>query len=352
MKRKRDEQPSWLRGARSEIVFPCAVESYARMHACLIELLLPAAAPADLSLERMHEYVNGVGPLPRCPTVLHAAKLAGHKLSKKWKWAMVRSSTKGVAALHATTSYQNFLAAFDAFVAEAIAPLCGDESGIRYQRPPTLRVHLPSRAARYGKGKGTIGVHCDAEYARHEAAEINFWIPFTSVAGSNSLHLESAPRKSDFCAASLDPGEGLRFDGNACRHFTVPNGTSSTRVSIDFRVVPQSLYLNTHDGKFGDYDSAALAGPIVLDDRASAAGGGAGASAAGTAASDGARGAGGAAAQPLVGTAALSGAAEKGACTPLSRRVLRRLVPGASGGPSTRREEEMKGSRSRIRAHA
>ena len=334
MKRKRakdpvraESPPAWLRGARSELVFPCASESYVTMQKCLRALLLPEGVAEDVSLELLHEYIDGRGPLPLCPTVLHAAKLAGHKLSKKWKWAMVRSSTKGVSALHATPSYQRFLAAFDTFVRDVIAPLCGDRGGIQYQRPPTLRVHLPSRAARYGKGKGTIGVHSDAEYARHEAAEINFWIPFTSAGGSNSLHLESEPQKGDFCAAALRPGEGLRFNGNACRHFTVPNGTASTRVSIDFRVVPHSLYLNTHNGKFGDYDSSALAGPIALNSRASAAGS-AGASVACAATSAGASRAATGAARPLAGAPASE--PEEDDPVHLSQRVLRRLVPGAS----------------------
>ena len=37
------------------------------------------------------------------------------------------------------------------------------------QRPPTLRVAMPSHAA-------TIGVHRDADYRGHHAAEANFWV--------------------------------------------------------------------------------------------------------------------------------------------------------------------------------
>jgi len=33
-----------------------------------------------------------------------------------------------------------------------------------------------------------------------------------------------------------------KFYGNKCRHYTVPNSTPNTRVSLDFRVVPGPVY--------------------------------------------------------------------------------------------------------------
>ena len=105
---------------------------------------------------------------------------------------------------------------------------------------------MPAREA-------TIGIHRDGDYARHDAAEINFWVPLTDVAGATALRVESAPDRGDFRPVALDCGQGLRFDGYACRHFTVPNDTDKTRVSFDFRAVPRSLWRPGHGGRIGDY---------------------------------------------------------------------------------------------------
>lgn len=43
-------------------------------------------------------------------------------------------------------------------------------------------------------------------------------------------------------------GQGLRFNGSLCRHYSLPNSTDRTRVSIDFRAVPRSLYSTQHRG--------------------------------------------------------------------------------------------------------
>ena len=64
----------------------------------------------------------------------------------------------------------------------------------------------------------------------------------TTVAGNNSLYCESEPGKGDFAPFCLRNGEVMRFYGNRCRHYTNPNDTDTTRVSIDFRVVPRSYY--------------------------------------------------------------------------------------------------------------
>ena len=107
----------------------------------------------------------------------------------------------------------------------------------------------------------TIKLHCDLEYPFHTNCEINFWIPFTRVWGSNTLHSESSPGCGDFHPFELEPGQGVRFCGNTCRHFTQANQTGSTRVSFDMRVIPRSLYHHDYGGFIGDYPAAELALP-------------------------------------------------------------------------------------------
>merc|ERR1712183_1130309 len=139
---------------------------------------------------------------------------------------------------------------------EVLLPICGQRDDMVYQRPPTLRVAMPAH-------KSTIGIHCDSDYDGHSDAEVNFLIPLTRVWGSNTLPLESSPGKGDFRPMELEYGEILRFNGNRCRHFTVPNDSGATRVSFDLRMLPFSLQPAIGEDrewrrrfKIGDYDSA------------------------------------------------------------------------------------------------
>jgi hypothetical protein len=111
-----------------------------------------------------------------------------------------------------------------------VAPYIGDPSGVVYQGTPSLRVHLP------GTGKPLIRKHNDAEYF-HQPNEINCWMALTPTFGSNTLWAESTPGRGDFHPFECEEGEGeLRlFYGNQCMHYTLPNHTDTTRVSIDFR---------------------------------------------------------------------------------------------------------------------
>jgi len=63
-------------------------------------------------------------------------------------------------------------------------------------------------------------------------------VPITPVFGTNTLWVESRPGRHDYHALELGLGECVRFYGNQCMHFTVPNDTPHTRVSLDLRVVP------------------------------------------------------------------------------------------------------------------
>ena len=77
------------------------------------------------------------------------------------------------------------------------------------------------------------------------------WLPLTPTFGSNTLWTESAPGRGDFRPVELSPGQAMLFWGHQCEHYTVPNTTDSTRVSLDFRVIPEERlycdeYLNSH----------------------------------------------------------------------------------------------------------
>ena len=111
---------------------------------------------------------------------------------------------------------------------------------VAYQKDPTFRVVLPS-------GQQLGYRHCDADH-HHPPAEINWWIPLTSVSDSNTLHTESLPGRGDFAPVNLEYGQALRFYGNLCCHYTIPNVSDTCRVSFDMRV----LSLDHHDPEWSD----------------------------------------------------------------------------------------------------
>lgn len=110
-----------------------------------------------------------------------------------------------------------------------------------YQRDPNFRCHLP------GTGHLLVHKHCDSDYF-HQPNEVNIWVPLSDgVAGSNTLWAESAPGRADFRPFELGPGQAVRFWGHSCEHYTVPNTTAATRVSIDFRVIPTAEGYYRHE---------------------------------------------------------------------------------------------------------
>lgn len=138
---------------------------------------------------------------------------------------------------------------YDTFVRECILPLLHAEAEAAgcdtrvsneyyYQCFPCTRVVRP--------GEFSIGIHSDCNYGFHPG-NINFYLPLTSIWGTNSLVLESSPGVEDWHTLELDYGEVQRFHGSVCGHFTPENTTSATRVSLDFRVLPGCVYESLHD---------------------------------------------------------------------------------------------------------
>ena len=125
---------------------------------------------------------------------------------------------------------------FDRFVCQVICPHVHrvmPSEWIAYGQC-CLRVQPPSPVA--------IGVpHTDAHYG-HQAGQINFWLPLVDVSETATLHVESTPGQGDYHPLNLRYGECARFYGNQCVHFTVPNQSDTTRLSLDFRVVPGEVF--------------------------------------------------------------------------------------------------------------
>ena len=83
--------------------------------------------------------------------------------------------------------------------------------------------------------------HCDAQYQLPDG-HLKMWLPLTQAADTNSLYLESEPGKEDFKPLNVDYGAMVTFYGAYCTHFAVENTSATTRVSLDFRVAPGTLF--------------------------------------------------------------------------------------------------------------
>tara|TARA_B110000008_G_C16974024_1_gene565101 strand:+ start:3790 stop:4491 length:702 start_codon:yes stop_codon:yes gene_type:complete len=117
------------------------------------------------------------------------------------------------------------------FIKEIIFPFLNLKEGL-YQVFPTFRVMLPNNVA-------VVKKHYDSDIEhRHPKGEINFVIALTEMYDTNSIWSESYPRLGDFKPFNLTSGDVYCFCGNLCEHFNKINRTGKTRISMDFRILP------------------------------------------------------------------------------------------------------------------
>ena len=131
-----------------------------------------------------------------------------------------------------------FQQAYDEFVRSVCCPFVASMSNdpldeLYYQSFPCVRALRP--------GDFSIGPHADCNYGHHPCS-INFYIPLTKIEGSASLFLESRPGSEDWHPIEGEYGMVKRFAGAICTHWTAENNTDFTRVSLDFRIIPGSMF--------------------------------------------------------------------------------------------------------------
>ncbi|MES1921058.1 hypothetical protein MHBO_002656 [Bonamia ostreae] len=149
------------------------------------------------------------------------------------------------------------------FVTKNVLPLF-EETEFAVQKEPNFRVCFPDNTAIGETGKeqsDKIGLHKDSDYG-HPTGEINFIVALTDIFDSNGLFFETFPKSNKFVPLKMGYGQFFQFYGNQCRHYNLLNVTKNTRVSLDFRVVPMSVYdefnleKSVHSGRkfvIGDY---------------------------------------------------------------------------------------------------
>lgn len=227
---------------RSELIVEYDVSTYpfATLFSRLFELFPESGGttPPEQALAHLHEKQLTSQPLFHLG---RAFKLAGRHVPGECRQYNHLIKER----LEASEEWLEFIDMYRRFVREVCAPLCGS-AHVVFQCPPTIRIALPGAPA-------TIQMHKDADYPVHWAGEVNFWLPMTSVFESNTLWLESVPGLGDFRPMTLHYGQLLRFNGYQCRHYTVRNETSSSRVSFDWRAIPTPLCGERPIEKIGDY---------------------------------------------------------------------------------------------------
>lgn len=145
--------------------------------------------------------------------------------------------------------YSQMISLYHRFLQEWLLPQLDEkEDEFIVQKEPSFRIHIPNNTALGKRGDEVdsekIGFHCDSDY-NHPAAEMNYMLTITGQQDTNSCYVETEPGKEDFHPIAMSYGDVFRFYGNKCRHYNMKNRTNHTRISLDFRVIPASQYVET-----------------------------------------------------------------------------------------------------------
>jgi perosamine synthetase len=105
-----------------------------------------------------------------------------------------------------------------------------------FQSYPSIRIQYHENIV--------IPPHYDSDdLGKHPIGEKNFILPVTRMYGTNTIFIESEPRKEDFQPLEAEYGDLLYFNGNKCMHFNKENKETDIRISLDFRILLLEDYL-------------------------------------------------------------------------------------------------------------
>jgi hypothetical protein len=125
-----------------------------------------------------------------------------------------------------------FYQIYKRFIKNNIAPLFSEE--IIYQKIPTFRTQVPNNIS-------VAEWHRDSDY-NHAKEEWNIFLPLTKAYESNTIWAETKRDKKDFLPMTAEVGQFYLWQGSNLIHGNKINETGKSRVSVDFRVMPLSLY--------------------------------------------------------------------------------------------------------------
>ena len=135
---------------------------------------------------------------------------------------------------------EDTLKLYDKFIHDVICPLYDEK--IIYQAIPTFRVCYPNNIAvgEYHKDKH----YRDIDWAE-QVNELNYFLPITDAFDTNTIWAESEEDKGDYSAMNCNYGEIIQWDGSNLMHGNKLNDTGKCRISMDFRVIKKSKYIDS-----------------------------------------------------------------------------------------------------------
>lgn len=149
-----------------------------------------------------------------------------------------------------------FIENYKKFIIEYIKPMYPNEELLLYQQTPNLRIGFPNLTA-IGRrdtdpNQEVVGLHNDNEFG-HSIYEINYILPITEMFDSNSIFYEktvdSKEDYSDYNNLVLKKDEFFMGYLSKLKHYNKINRTGKTRISLDFRIIPYSKYLENQNDK-------------------------------------------------------------------------------------------------------
>jgi hypothetical protein len=127
-----------------------------------------------------------------------------------------------------------FLSHYMEFVLNEIVPKFENDGKLLVQKIPSFRVQIPNNIA-------VAEYHKDSDYS-HNIYETNIFLPFTDAVDSATIHAETKANSQVMAPLNTLLNEMYLWDGANCVHGNLVNTSSKSRVSLDFRILPEKYY--------------------------------------------------------------------------------------------------------------
>lgn len=157
----------------------------------------------------------------------------GHSLYKSMERAALHRKLLNVMSC---AESDEFYRLYRDFIEDEIVPRYDEP--ILFQSRPTARIVFSNIS-------GEARFHRDRDYG-HDVAEVNYIVPLTDSLQSTAIWIETRECANDHRPVDMRLGEYLEFDGASLSHGAVANVSGRSRVSFDFRIVPESGLSSRH----------------------------------------------------------------------------------------------------------
>ena len=220
----------------------------------------PALSPFDPILQQ--RFIDLISDIYRCKYVFHGDLAHFHHILgsfpeiEKREILAIPPVGQDRKNIFISDYYQHidrdsrFSDCYQEFILSVVKPLFPEEEYIVYQTTPNLRISLPGSTAIGRTPNDTedfIGIHCDGDFG-HSHDEVNFIVPITDMFETNSLYYQkevgSKAPYEEYPNLILHKNQYFRAPLSQLVHYNCVNTTQQTRMSLDFRVIPYSKYVD------------------------------------------------------------------------------------------------------------